>query len=351
MAQSHVVSFRRLVHGGGEILLRRGSARGRVSTLAEAGPRMTDKLVTIFGGDGFVGRYVAQELLRLDARIRIATRNPTAAERFKPLAGLGRMQIIAANITDAASVERVVAGADAVINLVGILKGDFTAIHVKGAATVARAAAAAGVQALVHISAIGADAGSGSAYGRSKGQGEAAVRAAYPQATIIRPSIIFGPEDHFTNRFAGLLRMGPVAPVIGSETKFQPVYVTDVAKAIAMAALEPEKFGGKTFDLGGPQVMSMMEINRFLADVTGRSPTLMPVPGFAACALATLTGWAPGAPITTDQLKMLQKDNVVAAGAQGLEAFGIVSTPLAAVANGWLTSHRKHGRFTARVDA
>lgn len=312
---------------------------------------MTDRLVTIFGGDGFVGRYVAQELLRLGVRVRIATRNPVAAERSKPLAGLGRVQIVAANVTDAASVERVVAGADAVINLVGILKGDFTAVHVEGAATVARAAAAAGVQALVHVSAIGADATSTSAYGRSKGEGEAAVRTAFPQATIIRPSIVFGQEDQFTNRFAGLLRMGPVVPVIGGETKFQPVYVADVAKAIAAAALDPEKFGGKTFELGGPQVMSMMEINRFLADAIGRTPALMPVPAFAACTLASLTGWAPGAPITRDQWQMLQKDNVVAAGAQGLEAFGIDATPLAAVADSWLILYRKHGRFTARAQA
>jgi uncharacterized protein YbjT (DUF2867 family) len=310
-----------------------------------AGYTMTQKLVTIFGGGGFLGRYVVQELLASGVRVRVAERNPVAAVRVKTQGNLGQVQMAAADVTNAASVARAVTGADAVINMVGILKGNFEAVHVRGAANVAQAAAKAGAGALVHVSAIGADEKSTSAYGASKGQGEAAVRAAYAAATIIRPSIIFGPEDQFTNRFAALIGLGPVVPVIGGATKFQPAYVVDAAKAIAAAALDAAQFGGKTFELGGPQQMSMAEINSWIARATGRNPVFAPVPDTLACALATLTGWAPGAPITRDQWKMLQKDNVVAEGAVGFAAFGIAPLPLAAVAEGWLTQYRKHGRF------
>lgn len=310
---------------------------------------MTGKLVTIFGGSGFVGRYVAQELLQRGARVRLAERNPVAAAGARPLAGLGQVQMVAADITRPEQVAAAVAGSDAVINLVGILKGDFTALQVRGAAHVAQAAAAAGVAHLVQMSAIGADANSKSAYGRTKGEGEAAVRAAFPTATIIRPSIIFGREDGFTNRFAGLLGMGPVVPVIGEHTKFQPVYVVDVARAVARAALDADTCAGRTFELGGPQVMSMMEINRYLAAAIGRKPALVPMPDALAGMMATLTGWMPGAPITRDQWLMLQSDNVVADGADGFAALGIEPVPMGSVAESWLVPYRQHGRFAARV--
>lgn len=312
---------------------------------------MTGKLVTIFGGGGFLGRYVAQELLARGARVRVAERSPTSAVRVKTLGGLGQVQLVAADVTKPDSVQRAVAGADAAINLVGILRGDFDRVHRLGAANVAQAAKAAGIGALVHISAIGADAGSASAYGRSKGDGEVEVRAAFPGAIIIRPSLVFGREDQFTNRFAALLAMAPVAPVLAGATRFQPVYVVDVARAIATATLDPAQFGGKTFELGGPQVMSMRDIYGFLAGMIGRNPALLPVPDALGGALASFTGWMPGAPITRDQWKMLQKDNVVAADAAGLAAFGIAPTPMAAVAESWLVQYRKHGRFAARVRA
>ncbi|MBK5264712.1 MAG: complex I NDUFA9 subunit family protein [Alphaproteobacteria bacterium] len=310
---------------------------------------MQDKLVTIFGGGGFLGRYVAQELLARGARVRVAERDPSNALHIKPLGGLGQTQFIAADITRPASVSRAVQGSDAVINLVGILKGDFHTIHVEGAANIAKAAADAGVAALVHISAIGADTKSPSAYGRSKGEGEAAVKAAFPAATIIRPSIIFGPEDQFINRFAKMIRMSPLVPVIGANTKFQPVYATDAGKAIALAAMEPGKYGGKTYELGGPQVMTMAEINGWVAKATGRDPGFLSIPGSVAGLIASLTGWLPCAPITTDQWKMLQSDNVVSSGTMGLGAFGIDATPLSAVAPAWLVQYRKHGRFGSRV--
>ncbi|AUW60090.1 complex I NDUFA9 subunit family protein [Sphingobium sp. SCG-1] len=307
---------------------------------------MENRLVTIFGGGGFLGRYVAQELLARGARIRVAERNPGNALRIKPLGGLGQTQLMSADITKPASVARAVAGADVVVNLVGILSGAFDRVHREGAETVAKAATAAGVGSLVHVSAIGADADSASAYGRSKGQGEAAVRAALPQSIIVRPSIVFGREDQFLNRFAQLIRMAPVVPVISGQTKFQPVYAVDVARAIATLALDASQ-NGKTFELGGPEVLTMEEINRWVADAIGRKKLFVDVPAPAASALAML----PGGPITSDQLKMLGRDNVVAPGAAGFAELGITPTPIAAVADGWLVKYRRHGRFAGRAEA
>lgn len=310
---------------------------------------MNDMLVTVFGGGGFLGRYVAQELLGKGFRVRVAEREPGHAVRVKPLGNLGQTQLVHADVRDAASVARAVAGADAVVSLVAVLKGDLDGINHKGAANVAHAAAKAGVKALVHISAIGSDAQSASAYGRSKGQGEQAVRAALPKSVLIRPSIIFGREDQFTNRFANLIRMTPVLPVIAGNTKFQPVYVVDVAKAIAAAVADVDAHAGKTFELGGPQVLSMAEINSWLAAQIGHDPMMLAVPDCAAEWLARLTGWMPGAPITLDQWRMLGQDNVVAAKAKGLADLGVSATPLAAVADQWLVQYRQHGRFTARA--
>lgn len=313
---------------------------------------MTPKLIVLFGGGGFVGRKVAQALLSAGARVRIAQRNPSTAATMaiKPLGGLGQVQFIAADITRPETLMRAVAGADAVINLVGILAGDFALVHSQGAANVADAAAKAGASAFVQVSAIGADADSPSAYGRSKAQAEMAVKTTFPAATIIRPSIIFGPEDQFLNRFANLIRMAPVVPVIGGETRFQPVFVGDVARAIAEAALDPKTHGGKTYELGGPDVLSMSEINAWIAKTIGRKKTFLPVPDLAARALAAATGFLPGAPITIDQYRMLQKDNVADPALPGFAAFGIKPVPMAAVAAEWLVTYRKHGRFGRRAD-
>jgi uncharacterized protein YbjT (DUF2867 family) len=301
---------------------------------------MQGRLVTIFGGGGFLGRYVAQAVLAQGARVRIACRNPASAMHIKPLGNLGQVQLIAADVRKPASVARAAKDADAVVNLVGSFANMDAVQHV-GAGNVAKAAADAGAGALVHISAIGADAQSEAEYGRSKAAGEAAVRAAFPAATILRPSIVFGREDQFINRFAGLIRMLPVVPVIGADTRFQPVFVSDVAKAVA-AALNAK--GGETLELGGPEVFTMLELNRWIAKAIGRDPVFAPVPDVAAGLLAKTTGWLPGAPITMDQFKMLGNDNVVT-GKDGLAAFGIVPTPLDAVGEDWLDIYRKHGRF------
>jgi NADH dehydrogenase len=241
-----------------------------------------------------------------------------------------------------------VKNSDAVVNLVGVLKGDFEGLHVEGARNIAEACAEQGVGSLVHVSAIGADAESESAYGRSKGEGEQALRAAFPAATIMRPSVVFGREDNFVNRFAGLARLSPVLPVIRGTTKFQPVYAADVGKAVTAAALDPRHHGAKLYELGGPQVMTMREIMEWICQTTGRNRTLVDVPDPIARMIARGLGWAPGAPITWDQWLMLQRDNVVSQGAEGLRTFGIPPTPLDAVSEGWLTSYRRGGRFAAK---
>jgi len=305
-----------------------------------------DELVVIFGGGGFLGRYVAQEVLKAGARVRIAERDPSNAYFLKPLGGLGQTQFIAADVRKPDSVARAVEGATAVVNLVGVLKGDFDGLHVTGAKTVAEAAAKAGARALVQISAIGADPDSASAYGRSKGQGEAAVRAAFPGATIVRPSILFGAEDGFVNRFAAMIAALPAVPVVRGSVRFQPAWVADVARAIAKAALAPQTFAGKTFELGGPQVLTMAELQHWIARAIGRPERLPEIPDPLAQLAARLTGWLPGAPITWDQWLMLQKDNVAAAGTDGFAAFGIDPTPLAAVAPTWLVRYRREGRFS-----
>ena len=308
------------------------------------------KLVTLFGGAGFLGRYVAQELLSAGARVRVAERDPKHAFFVKPLGGLGQTQFVAADVTRADSVQRAVEGADAVINLVGVLKGDFDAVHVDGARNTAAAAAAAGARALVQVSAIGADPGAPSAYARSKGEGEAAARAAFPGATILRPSILFGAEDRFLNRFAALAQVLPVLPVIRPGVKFQPAWVGDVARAVALSALEPGSHAGRTFELGGPEVLTMEALMAWLMRTIGRDRPLLPLPDAVGRLLAGL-GWLPGAPITRDQWLMLQKDNVVSGGAEGFAAFGIAPAPLAALAPAWLVAYRRHGRFGTRSAA
>jgi NADH dehydrogenase len=310
---------------------------------------MKNRLVTLIGGGGFLGRYVAQELLAAGARLRIAQRDPREALFLKPLGGLGQTQFVAVDVRKPDTVARAVQGADAVVNLVGVLKGNFQAVHVDGARAVAAAAATAGVPALVHISAIGADADSPSAYGRSKGEGEAAVRAAFPAATILRPSIMFGREDQFVNRFAGMIAAAPVVPVLRAAAKFQPVYVTDVAQAV-VKALGDEGARGKTFELGGPDILSMGELIRWIAQAIGREPAIVEIPDLVG-GLIAMGGFLPGAPITMDQWRMLLKDNVAADGTAGLAAFGIAPTPLDAVAPGWLVRYRRHGRFGTRAAA
>jgi NADH dehydrogenase len=308
------------------------------------------RLVTVFGSGGFLGRYVAQALLQRGARVRIVERDPKRAYFVRPQGGLGQTQFIAADVTKRATVDRAVQGSDAVVNLVGIMSGDFQAVQVEGARNVAEAARGAGATGLVHVSAIGGDAGSDIPYARTKGEGEKAVREAFEDAAILRPSILFGSEDNFINRFAALIQTAPAVPIMSAGTKFQPVFVADVAKTIAEAALEPGTYGGGVYELGGPEVLTMGELVRRTAAMIGAAPTFLELPDALSGLIASL-GFLPGAPITRDQWRMLQHDNVADPGAEGLHAFGVMPTPLGAVAPSWLVRYRRLGRFGAERKA
>jgi len=308
------------------------------------------ELVTLFGGGGFLGRYVAQALLQRGARVRLVARDPKQAFFLKPQGALGQTQFIAADVTKRTTVDRAVQGSDAVINLVGLLAGDLQAVHVDGARNVAEASKAAGAEVLVQVSAIGADLASPSLYGRTKAEGEAAAREAFPAATIVRPSIVFGPEDAFVNRFARMIEIAPAVPILRAATRFQPVFVADVARAIAAAALDGKTFAGRTFELGGPEVIAMGDLIRRIAAMIGRTPTFLELPDSLGGLIAKL-GFLPGAPITQDQWQMLQRDNIVTPGAEGLAALGVQPTPLDSVAPTWLVRYRRSGRFGAERKA
>lgn len=312
--------------------------------------RSSPPLVTVFGGGGFIGRYVCEYLLRSGARVRVAQRLPRKAFFLQPLGQVGQIDFVAADVSKPASVELAVSGADAVVNLVAVMGRGMTAINVDGAANVARASAAAGAKALIQVSAIGADANGTSDYAQSKGRGEAAVKAAFPGATIVRPSLVFGPEDQLTNRFAGLLALLPFYPVIAPDTKFQPVYVRDLGQAIAKAALEPARHNGKTYEIGGPDVLTMRALTAEIGRLSGHPKELIDMPSFASSALARL-GFLPGAPLTWDQWLMLQQDNVAAKKSKGLADFGIAPTPLRAVGEEWLGRFREGGRFGPRPES
>jgi len=306
----------------------------------------TPPLITVFGGGGFIGRYVCEALMKTGARLRVAERHPRKAWYLQPLGSVGQVSAIAADLRRPETLARAVEGVDAVVNLVGIFKGNLELVHVHGAAKLAAAAKAAGARSFVHVSAIGADPDSPSEYGHTKGLGEQAVRTAFAEATIIRPSVVFGPEDQFTNRFAGLARF-PFLPVIAPQTRFQPVFVRDLGQAIAAAALDPRTHGGKTYELAGPEVLTMRELNAGIAAMAGKEPELVEVPDFLSSAIAAF-GFLPGAPLTSDQWLMLQKDNVASGGQPGFKAFGITPTPMSAAAPEWLGRFRKGGRFAPR---
>lgn len=309
-------------------------------------------LVTVFGGGGFIGRHIVQRLAAEGHSIRIAGRDTERAARLCTMGGVGQITPVAASITDEASSVRAVAGADIVINLVGILfesrAGDFQRIQAEGAGRVARLAAAAGAKHFLHLSAIGADAGSPSLYAQTKAAGEAAVLAAFPGAIILKPSVVFGPDDQFFNRFAGLATMLPFMPVVSGETRFQPVYVGDVADA-AMAALADPAAAGKVFELGGPRVMSMRQVLRYILDVTGRRRPMIALPEGFVRLQARLGELLPTPPLTRDQLILLGKDNVVSPNASGFQALGIEPKAVEAIVPTYLARFRVGGQRAAAI--
>ncbi|MFN3590877.1 MAG: complex I NDUFA9 subunit family protein [Thermaurantiacus sp.] len=309
------------------------------------------RLVTLVGGSGFLGTALVEQLARTGARIRVMVRRPAAAHHLKPLGDLGQIEIVAGDIRSESELVRAMEGAFQAVNLVGILApsggASFEAIHAFGAQLAADVARRAGAAGFLQVSAIGADPASPSAYGRSKGEGEALVRKAFPAATVVRPSLIFGSEDGFTNRFAQLIATPvPVIPVVAPETRFQPVWVRDVAHGIVEALDRP----GETFDFGGPEVMTMREIFAFIGREIGREKRLVDVPDAGARLLASF-GFLPGAPLTMDQYRMLQRDNIVSEDHPGLDTLGIQPIPIGAVAPEWLVRYRKGGRFAPNTAA
>ncbi|QBF34064.1 complex I NDUFA9 subunit family protein [Thalassococcus sp. S3] len=314
------------------------------------------KLVTIYGGSGFIGRYIARRMAKEGWRVRVAVRRPNEAIFVKPYGVVGQVEPVLCNIRDDASVASVMQGADAVVNCVGILaetgKNTFGSVQAEGAERIARIAAEQGIERMVQISAIGADADAASIYSKTKAAGEDGVLRHMPEAVILRPSIVFGPEDQFFNRFAGMTRMGPVLPVVGAETKFQPVYVDDVAQAAVKAVLGTAKPG--IYELGGPDVKTFRELMRLMLDVVRRKRAVVNIPfwaaglmGFGFDTLNTLSLGLIPAQITRDQVKNLARDNVVSEDAKGFADLGIDPTSMEAVLPDYLWRFRPSGQYDA----
>lgn len=302
----------------------------------------------MLGGTGFVGRHLAQELLARGARLRIASRDPQKAFCIKPLGNLGQVQFARTDVTRPASLAAVLAGSDAVVNLVGAFAGDLDALQGKGAGRIAAAAKAAGAGAFAHVSAMLNGTEADLDYTRTKAEGEQAVRTAFPEATIVRPSLIFGPDDKLVMMFGALIARMPVMPVFAPEAKLQPVFVDDVAEAITHALGDPITHGGKTYELAGPEVMTMLELNQRIAAAEGRSRVFAVLPDAVSSLIATATGWLPGAPITSDQFKLLKAGSTATGTLPGLAELGVSPRPLGLFLDRWMTQFRKHGRFGAK---
>jgi NADH dehydrogenase len=314
---------------------------------ARNGKELFGKLVTVLGGSGFFGKHLAQELLARGARLRIASRNPERAFRLKPLGNLGQVQFVRCDITRPETLGPALVGADAVVNLVGAFTGDLDALQGKGLGRVAEAARALDVAAFVHVSAIGSDAESRADYARTKAEGEQAVRAAFPSATILKPSLLFGPDDNFVNMFAGLIAGFPALPVFGPEAKLQPLFIDDAAEAVALVLADPAAHGGKTYEIAGPEVLTMLELNERIAAAQHRKRIFVPLPDAIAKAIAIL----PGTPISSDQYALLQAGSVAAPKAPGLKQLGITPRPLGLFLDRWMVRYRKHGRFGDKLGA
>jgi NADH dehydrogenase len=310
-------------------------------------------LVTVFGGSGFVGGQVVRALAKAGHRVRVAVRQPNLAYKMRMLGDVGQIEVVQANVRNPASVARALNGAEACVNLAGVLwesgRQKFQSLHVMSAQSVAQAAANAGVKHLVHVSALGAKADSDSKYYRTKAEGEAAVRAAFPGATIVRPSLVFGVDDKFFNKFAQIAALSPIMPLVGGDTRIQPVFVGDVAAVIAKAAASPAAVG-VTYELGGPTVYTMREILRLILTETGRDRPLLPLPWPVASLIGSLgdvmAGIIPLAPpLTSDQVEMLKTDNVADGGLPGLAEAGVIPTAVEAVVPSYLYRYRKGGQY------
>jgi uncharacterized protein YbjT (DUF2867 family) len=314
-------------------------------------------LVTVFGGSGFVGSQAVRQLAKAGWRIRVAVRNPNLAYEMRLAGDVGQIDLVQVNVRNAPSVRRALEGASAAVNLVAIARETgrqgFQAVHVMGARTIAEAARAAGVTRVVQMSALGADAASASKYARTKAEGEAAVREVYPDAVVLRPSVVFGPEDRFFNRFAAIAGFSPVLPLVGGgHTRFQPVFVGDVGKAVARAVADPAA-AGQTYELGGPATFSFRQLMELMLAEIDKRRILLPLPWPMASAigsLAELGGFLVEPPITPDQVILLKSDNVVSGAYPGLAELGITPTTLEAVLPSYLYRYRKGGQYADQED-
>lgn len=317
--------------------------------------KASDKLVTVVGGTGFIGRAVVRRLAKEGYRLRVTSRTPSRAYDMRPLGDVGQIALVRADIRNEAEIAAAVAGASVVVNLVGILRESggrtFEDLHADGPASIAAAAAKAGATRFIHVSSIGADTDSRSAYARSKAEGEAAARAAFPGTTVLRPSIVFGPGDGFFNMFANMMRFAKVIfPLFGGgKTKFQPVFVGDVADAVANA-IASEAARGRTYELGGPATYTLKDLLELIAKETGRKRTFVTVPSFLLELGAALTGWLPFAPITLDQARLLRVDNVVKAGPDAasvgtLADLCVSPTAVETVVPSYLYAYRPTGQY------
>ncbi len=306
---------------------------------------MRGKLIVLLGGSGFFGRHLAQALLTRGARLRVASRQPERANDLKPLGNLGQVQLVRCDVTRPEGLDTLFAGADSVVNLVGAFAGDLDSVQGTGVGKLAAMARAAGATSFVQISAIGADAGSQVAYARTKAEGEAAVLAAFPGATVLRPSLLFGPDDSLTNLFAGLIAKLPALPVFGPEARLQPLFVDDAADAVVAALGNTAKHGGKTYELGGPEVLTMLQLQQRIAAAQGRERLFVPLPDMASAAFATLTGWLPGAPMSRDQWALLKAGSVASGALPGMAELGVRGRPMGLFLERWMVRYRKHGRF------
>lgn len=306
---------------------------------------LNGKLVTVVGGSGFVGDHVVQALLGRGARVRVASRHPERAFRLRPLAQLGQLQFTRCEATSTQSAAAAVAGADAVVNLVGTFAGDLMRTICGSARNLAEAATAAGCTAFVHVSAIGADAGAAAGYARAKGESERAVLAAFPSATILRPGALFGEDDTFVNLFARLIGLLPVVPVFAPRAPLQPLFVEDAAAAVVAALANPAAHGGKTYEIAGPETVTMLELNQRIAASQNRRRSFVPVPD----GLAALFALLPGTPMNRDQWALLKAGNLPSGTLPGLRQLGITARPLGLFLDRWMIRYRQHGRFSQKL--
>lgn len=302
---------------------------------------LQNKLVTVFGGNGFLGKYVVQALLKRGARVRVASRNPERSFSLQPMAKLGQLQAVQCDITNAKQMEAQVKGSDHIINLVGDFSGNLLNLMGAVPGAMAKLAIEADVRSFVHVSAIGSDAKSSVAYASSKAKGEDEVLKHFPTATIIKPSIIFGEDDNFINLFAGLIQLMPALPVFAPHTKLQLTFVDDVAVAIVNSLESPDKFGGKIYELGGPEALTMMQINQLIADAQKRKRIFVPIPDTISAVFASL----PLTPMTRDQWALLKPGNTVSEGHPGYTQLGIKPRPLSLFLPKWMVRYRRSGRF------